>query len=139
MSCNTGHTPTTTMNAHIHKNTSSKWRQFFGVLLIELFIINQSNAAIVANTAAPGNQQATVLPTASGIPQVNIQTPNGAGVSMNSYSQFNVSPTGVILNNSSSNVSTRLAGFITGNPNVANGSASIIVNQVVSPNPSSIN
>ena len=114
-------------------------RKLVSALLIGLFSVNQSNAVILANQAAPGQQQATVLSTASGIDQINIQTPNSAGVSMNSYSLFNINKNGAILNNSPSNVSARLAGYITANPNLFNGSAAVIVNQVVSPNPSTIN
>ncbi|ENS1097656.1 iron-containing alcohol dehydrogenase, partial [Escherichia coli] len=69
------------------------------------------NAMIsVADHSAPGHQQPTITQTASGIPQVNIQTPSAGGVSHNTYSQFDVSNQGVILNNSHNNVQTQLGG-----------------------------
>ena len=46
--------------------------------------------AIRADKSAPGNQQPTVLKTANGLPQVNIQTPSAGGVSRNQYTQFDV-------------------------------------------------
>ena len=101
--------------------------------------VSPALAQIVANPSAPTNTQATVLKTANGLPQVNIQTPNEAGVSMNNYAQFNVSANGAILNNSVNNVSTQTAGWVTGNPWLANGAAKVIVNQVVSSNPSLLN
>jgi len=44
---------------------------------------------IVADGAAPGHQQATVL-EAGGVPLVNLQTPSAAGFSRNTYSRFDV-------------------------------------------------
>ena len=93
---------------------------------------------VVADSQAPGNQRPTILPTASGIPQVNIQTPSAAGVSRNSYSQFDVGPGGVILNNSPTNTTTQIAGYVQGNPWLATGSARVILNEVANPNPSQL-
>ncbi|WP_413216017.1 hemagglutinin repeat-containing protein [Paraburkholderia kururiensis] len=78
-----------------------------------------------------------VVQTQNGIPQVNVARPSGAGVSMNTYSQFDVQKAGAIINNSPSLVSTQQAGYINGNPNYLPGqSAKVIVNQVNSNNPS---
>ncbi|WP_321902860.1 hemagglutinin repeat-containing protein [Paraburkholderia tropica] len=94
-----------------------------------------SNAQIVpSGTHAPG-----VINTANGLPQVNIQKPSGAGVSLNTYSQFDVGRNGAILNNSPTITSTQIAGQINGNPNFgANDAAKIIVNQVNSNSPSQL-
>lgn len=118
------------------------WRRLicYGLgVLVPMGQMTPAFAQIVANRNAPGNQQATILQTANGLPQVNIQSPNGAGVSMNSYSQFDVQRNGAILNNSPGNVQTQLGGWVTGNPWLANGGAKVIVNQVVSTNPSQLN
>ncbi|MGF6733113.1 hypothetical protein OKW50_005258 [Paraburkholderia youngii] len=72
-----------------------------------------SDAQIVpSGTRAPG-----VISTANGLPQVNINKPSGAGVSLNTYSQFDVQKNGAILNNSPVITGTQLAGQINGNPN----------------------
>ena len=97
------------------------------------------HAQIIADPSAGGNQQATILNTANGLPQVNIQTPNAQGISVNQYSQFNVDQAGAILNNARNNTQTQTAGWIQGNPWLANGSARIILNQVNSSNPSLLN
>jgi filamentous hemagglutinin len=71
-----------------------------------------AHAQVVAYRQAPGNQQPTILQTANGLPQVNIQTPSAAGVSRNVYSQFDVESKGVILNNSHVNVKTQQGGWV---------------------------
>ncbi|WP_133649778.1 hemagglutinin repeat-containing protein [Paraburkholderia flava] len=76
--------------------------------------------------------------TANGLPIVQIATPNAAGVSNNPYTQYNVGPSGLILNNSPGNVQTQLGGLVTGNPNLGAGSARVIVNQVVGGNASQL-
>ncbi|SAL41121.1 filamentous hemagglutinin outer membrane protein [Caballeronia sordidicola] len=95
-----------------------------------------SNAQIVSGGAnAPG-----VINTQNGLPQVNINRPSGAGVSMNTYGQFDVQKNGAILNNSPTIVQTQQAGMINGNPNFGPGqSARVIVNQVNSNAASQIN
>ncbi|QMQ40040.1 hemagglutinin repeat-containing protein [Escherichia coli] len=98
-----------------------------------------SAAGIVADHGAPGHQQPTITQTASGIPQVNIQTPSAGGVSHNTYSQFDVGNQGVILNNAHNNVQTQLGGMVAGNPWLAKGEARIILNEVNSRNPSQLN
>ncbi|HHY6929142.1 TPA: hemagglutinin repeat-containing protein [Burkholderia ambifaria] len=80
-----------------------------------------------------------VIQTPNGLPQVNVARPSSAGVSVNTYNQFDVQKPGAILNNSATMVQTQQAGWINGNPNYGAGQAArIIVNQVNSPNPSQI-
>ncbi|WP_423369524.1 hemagglutinin repeat-containing protein [Burkholderia sp. LMG 32019] len=80
-----------------------------------------------------------VIRTPNGLPQVNVARPSSAGVSVNTYNQFDVQKAGAILNNSATMVQTQQAGWINGNPNYGAGQAArIIVNQVNSPNPSQI-
>jgi filamentous hemagglutinin len=94
-----------------------------------------SHAQIVA---LPGSGT-HVVPTQNGIPQVNIAAPSGAGVSMNTYSQFDVNRQGAILNNSATTIQTQQAGYINGNANLTPGNeARIIVNQVMSNAPSQL-
>ena len=92
--------------------------------------------AIRADKSAPGNQQPTVLKTANGLPQVNIQTPSAGGASRNQYTQFDVAEQGAILNNARKAAQTQMAGWVQGNPNLARGEAKVILNEVNSANPS---
>ena len=111
----------------------------FSLWLASGMVHSVSAAGIVADHGAPGYQQPTITQTASGIPQVNIQTPSAGGVSHNTYSQFDVGNQGVILNNAHNNVQTQLGGMVAGNPWLAKGEARIILNEVNSRNPSQLN
>ncbi|MBH9685258.1 hemagglutinin repeat-containing protein [Burkholderia cepacia] len=92
-----------------------------------------------AQVVGAGGSAPTVVQTANGLPQVNINKPSGAGVSLNTYSQFDVQKPGVIVNNSPVMTNTQQAGYINGNPNFgANDAARIIINQVNSNNPSQL-
>jgi filamentous hemagglutinin len=108
-------------------------------LTLGFVFVTTAHAQIVADPSAPGSQRPTVLQTANGVPQINIQTPSAAGVSRNTYRQFDVQSNGAILNNSRTNTSTQLGGFVAANPWRATGEARVILNEVNSSNPSHLN
>ncbi len=93
----------------------------------------------LAQITGAGAHAPSVIQTRNGTPQVNITKPSGAGVSVNTYSQFDVQKAGAILNNSPTLVGTKQAGQINGNPNIDPGQpARIILNQVNSNSPSQL-
>jgi filamentous hemagglutinin len=96
-------------------------------------------AQISADPAAPGTQRPTVLNAANGVPLINITTPSAAGVSRNTYRQFDVGSQGAILNNSRTDTPTQLGGWVGGNPWLATGAARVILNEVNSSQPSQLN
>ncbi|NHB86577.1 ESPR-type extended signal peptide-containing protein, partial [Photorhabdus tasmaniensis] len=100
----------------------------FSLLLALGGISLTAQANIVADGQAPGHQQPTIIHSANGTPQVNIQTPGADGVSHNTYRQFDVDKSGVILNNSANPTQTQLGGMVAGNPWLAKGEAKIILN-----------
>jgi len=106
--------------------------------LVSLSVAPAWAAGIVADPSAPGGQQPMVMESANGTPLVNIRAPSGAGVSHNTYNQFDVDGRGAILNNAASNSQTQLAGWVEGNPNLGNGSARVILNEVNASNPSQL-
>jgi filamentous hemagglutinin len=93
------------------------------------------SAAVIVDQNASKNQP-TVKTAPNGVPIVDIATPSNAGISHNYYQQFNVDKIGLIFNNSQGLSKTQLAGYILGNPSLANGTARIILNEVTSTNPS---
>ncbi|CAK9886711.1 MAG: tRNA nuclease CdiA-2 [Candidatus Erwinia impunctatus] len=108
-------------------------------LWLMLGVVMPASAGVVADNTAPGKQQPTIVNSANGTPQVNIQTPSAGGVSRNVYSQFDIDQKGVILNNSHTNTQTQLGGMVTANPWLAKNEAKIILNEVNSRDPSKLN
>lgn len=110
------------------------------IALAALALLGVAPAFTTAQIVAAPGSGAQVISTQNGLPQVNIVRPSGAGVSVNTYNQFDVQKPGAILNNSPTIVQTQQAGMINGNPNLGAGqSAKIIVNQVNSSAASQIN
>jgi len=109
-----------------------------GLVLFTGLLAAPLNAQVIADRNAPGNQQPTVLQTASGVTQVNIMPPSAAGVSRNTFSQLDVVDKGVILNNGRTDSNTQISGYVQANPWLATGGARIILNEVNSSNPSQI-
>jgi filamentous hemagglutinin len=106
--------------------------------VLTLLPVPPAQAQVKADPNAPKNQQPTVLTAPNGTPLVNIQTPSASGVSRNTYSQFDVNGQGVILNNSRTDTSTQLGGWVQGNPWMAKGEARVILNEVNSSAPSQL-
>ncbi|MGN6316329.1 two-partner secretion domain-containing protein [Trinickia sp.] len=73
--------------------------------------------------------------SASGLPLVNIVAPNQAGVSVNSFSQYNVGSKGAVIVNTPRSTQTQIAGWVPGNPLMGHAPGRLIINQVTSGNP----
>lgn len=89
-------------------------------------------------SVSTGNTRAYVAP--NGVTVVDIATANAAGLSHNQYTQYNVNPSGLVLNNGNSSQMVRqsqLAGQVTANLNL-NREASVILNEVVANNRSTL-
>lgn len=112
-----------------------------GLMVMDPLVVPLAYAEnpIEVDRNAPQHRQAQVGQTANGITLVNITGPTAGGVSRNDYTNFNVPQHGVILNNSFQMANTSLAGYVPGNANLMRGSASVIVNEVTSHNPTNMN
>lgn len=101
-------------------------------LLIYLTAFQPLHPAFAAGiTAANGNTQVVIKP--GNVPVVNIATPNGAGISHNTYKDFNVGTPGAVLNNAIQGGKTQLGVTIEnakGNPNLKGKPAELIINEV---------
>ena len=112
-----------------------------GLMVMDPLVVPLAYAEnpIEVDRNAPQHRQAQVGQAANGITLVNIAGPTAGGVSRNDYTNFNVPQHGVILNNSYQMANTSLAGYVPGNANMMRGSASVIVNEVTSHNPTNMN
>ncbi|CAI1833039.1 DUF637 domain-containing protein [Serratia plymuthica] len=99
-------------------------------LLIYLTALQPLHPAFAAGiNAANGNTQVVIKP--GNVPVVNIATPNGAGISHNTYKDFNVGAPGAVLNNATQGGKTQLGvDIINGNPNLKGKPADLIINEV---------
>jgi filamentous hemagglutinin family protein len=79
------------------------------------------------------------LQTQGGVPIVNIVAPNGSGLSHNQFLDYNVDRQGLVLNNALQAGQSQLAGQLAANPQLQGQAASVILNEVISRNPSAIN
>ena len=95
-------------------------------------------AQVIAAPDAPANQRPIVLQTSNGLPQIDITAPTAAGVSRNSFKQFDIDSGGAIINNGRTASLTELGGWVAANPNMAAGSARVILNEVHSSHPSQL-
>ncbi|MFG0582765.1 hemagglutinin repeat-containing protein [Pseudomonas sp. zjy_9] len=106
-----------------------------GVLFLNPIVATAAQLAV--DQAAAGNT--AVTQAQNGVPMVNIATPNGSGLSHNKFTDYNVGQQGLILNNSAQNVvQTQLGGYVVGNPNLKNGAAGLILNEVTGGNASQL-
>ncbi|MGT3163533.1 hemagglutinin repeat-containing protein [Yersinia enterocolitica] len=72
----------------------------------------------------------------NGVTVVDIVKPSASGLSHNQYNEFNVSKEGAVFNNSLSAGQSQLAGQLSANQNLNGQAANIILNEVISRNPS---
>lgn len=102
-------------------------------LLIYLTAFQPLHPAFAAGiTAANGNTQVVIKP--GNVPVVNIATPNGAGISHNTYKDFNIGPQGAVLNNATHGGKTQLGVEIysaQGNTYLKGKPAELIINEVI--------
>ena len=107
-------------------------------LLIYLTAVQPLHPAIAAGiTAANGNTQVVMKP--GNVPVVNIATPNSAGISHNTYQDFNVGTPGAVLNNATQGGKTQLGVTIdNGNVRLKGKPAELIINEVTSGNRSEL-
>lgn len=102
------------------------------------------STAVFANTnttvSAPAAGQQVNSQNIGGTVVVNINNPQGpGGLSHNKFTDLQVGKEGIVFNNSQNAINTQLAGNISGNSNLTNGPAGIILNEVTGSKLSELN
>ncbi|AMD94158.1 hemagglutination protein [Leptotrichia sp. oral taxon 847] len=106
-----------------------------------LLMLSMNMSSFAANLELdPNSRYNTKLDMSrNGTPIVNISTPNGRGISINEFLDYNVGHEGQVLNNADNIGRSHLAGIINANPNLAaNQAANLIILQVNGSNRSDI-
>lgn len=112
-------------------------KRIAALLMLPVMVLQPLLVAAEVVLSGAGNTQLDAAP--NGVPMVNIATPNGAGVSHNIYQQFDLDTQGLILNNATAISQTQLGGFINANANLTQGSAGMVLNEVIGAAGSSLN
>lgn len=108
---------------------------FVSCSLITSQCLYAADLPIAVDTTSAQKYQATLDKAPNGVQIVNIVNPNSSGMSHNKFKEYNVNPTGLILNNSTNITNTQLAGYISFNPNLSSN-AKVILNEVTGTNKS---
>ncbi len=115
--------------------------KFFKKFITVIFLLIYNIEIFAANLVVdPNSNYNTKLDeSASGVPIVNISTPNDRGVSINEFSEYNIDEKGQIINNADNVGRSHLGGLINANPNLApNQAANLVILQVNGSNRSQI-
>ncbi len=114
------------------------WQSGLAIVPISAQAADGPTLPLTSASTAPAGQRPIMDAAANGVPLVHIAPPSSAGVSHNQYDQFNVNPNGLILNNSTGATQTQLGGLIGGNLQMGPTPARIILNEVITANPSQL-
>ena len=124
----------------LKRTYSSRTKTLSLIIILSLQINSVAYAATTIVPDAAQGKNPEVMRAANQTTVVNIRKPNAAGLSHNQYRDLQVGKDGAIFNNSSEIVKTQLAGYITGNKQLAgHQSANLILNEVTGNMPSSLN
>lgn len=118
--------------------TDYRRRRAIAVHTATFFLCAKVNAGVIADFSMPENRQPEVIQVENAAPQVLIQSPDEQGISHNTFSQFDIGPQGVIINNSAQGARAMSGDKIAGNPHLSEGEAKIIINEVNSLLPSQL-
>lgn len=124
--------PTDTHTFHLSPQGKLRWA------IASLFLLPQLVLA-AGITVVEGPGGIPQLQNQQGVPIVNIVAPNAGGLSHNQFLDYNVDRQGVVLNNALQAGQSQLAGQLAANPQFQGQAASVILNEVISRNASTLN
>ncbi|QEM80904.2 filamentous hemagglutinin N-terminal domain-containing protein [Halomonas binhaiensis] len=118
-------------------STSRYWALALTCALTSVLIWHSGAVLAEGIKVAPGSGNTRMDRAGNGVPVVNVATPNGKGVSHNTFRDYNVDRQGLILNNARGKAAdTRLGGRISANLNLRDRAAQLIINEVNGGSPS---
>ncbi|WP_262340637.1 filamentous hemagglutinin N-terminal domain-containing protein, partial [Bordetella pertussis] len=130
------HSPALGMLVPVHEHrTGRPLRGARRAMAVTLAVLAPAGAAAAGGIAPQGATQ--VAPARNGVPVIQIAAPDATGISHNRYTEFNVRQPGVVLNNSTAEGVSALAGRISGNPGLR-GPARAILNEVTGVSPTTL-
>ncbi|WP_158300818.1 hemagglutinin repeat-containing protein [Chromobacterium sp. ATCC 53434] len=100
------------------------------------FVVAEAVSAGGISAAGGSGAQPQISTAGNGAQVINIVAPTAAGVSVNQYQDFNVGKPGAVFNNALQAGQSQLAGQLGANAQLGGNQASVILNEVVSRNPS---
>ncbi|QLG94665.1 hemagglutinin repeat-containing protein [Pseudomonas yamanorum] len=124
--------PNDTHRFHLSPSGKLRWA------IASLFLVPQLVLA-AGLTVVEGPGGTPQLQNQGGVPIVNIVAPNAGGLSHNQFLDYNVDRQGVVLNNALQAGQSQLAGHLAANPQFQGQAASVILNEVISRNASTLN
>ncbi|MBH3369884.1 hemagglutinin repeat-containing protein [Pseudomonas carnis] len=124
--------PTTSHSFHLSPQGKLRWA------IASLFLLPQL-ALAAGLTVVEGPGGTPQLQNQGGVPIVNIVAPNAGGLSHNQFLDYNVDRQGLVLNNALQAGQSQLAGQLAANPQFQGQAASVILNEVISRNASTLN
>ncbi|MGL4861248.1 MAG: ESPR-type extended signal peptide-containing protein [Enterobacteriaceae bacterium] len=102
---------------------------------IGLGVISVAQASVIVDKNAPAEHQSGLSKTQSGHDLINITAPTAGGVSINEFTELNTSADGTYFNNSTRDTWSRETGRASANALLNGKSATVIVGQVNSDDP----
>ena len=93
-------------------------------------------ADVIVDPTAPQAFRPSLGSSSTGVPVVNVVAPTAGGVSHNKFSDYDITSTGLIHNNSLVSGTAKLGGTVGANPNFSGTAATTIVNEVTTSNTS---
>lgn len=115
--------------------------KYFLLLIVGLTLTGTAFAQnLTPDSSAPVSKRPSVVAAPNGVPLVDIAKPNAQGLSHNLFREFSVGTQGAILNNSRQEAARSvLGGIVPGNPNLRDGAAGVILNEVTGVSRSQLN
>ena len=96
------------------------------IILVSLFFCLAITTVLAQIT--PDGNTATSTSDVSGVTVIDIAAPDSNGLSNNTYSDFNISSSGVVFNNNSDSTGdSQLAGSISANSNYTSGNSANLI------------